>query len=301
MQNKFRILYAILAMILLFTACTPNKYELGSLMSKSELKFTIVPSASNPNNIILTSLTPSVTPLWTTPFGRSIRVKDTVNVAFPGVYTFKYGVESAGGYVQADSLLITINTVDRNAVSTALWTNLSGGYGNEKTWYLDLDAKGVSKIWDGPIFFYGTNDSWISVTDGVKVGGDSWNWNPSWSGNTWLCGAANFGSMTFNLKNGPYVQVDHTATSDGITMGGKQSGTYMLDEANHTLTLNDVSVIHPINYDTNTTKSWTGKFKIFSLTADKLQIAILRDPVISGQGACFLVYNFVSKSYYDLH
>jgi len=301
MKNKFRILYPILGLVLIFSACTPNTYELGTLMSKSELKFTVVPSASNPNNIILTSLTPNVTPLWTTPLGRSIRVKDTINVAFPGIYTFKYGVESAGGYVQADSLLVTISTIDRNAVSTPMWTNLSGGYGNEKTWYFDLDAKGTSKIWDGPIFFYGTNDSWLSVTDGVNVGGDSWNWSPSWSGNTWLCAAANFGSMTFNLKNGPFAQVDHTSTPDGIKMGGKQSGTYMLDETNHTITLNDVSVIHPISYDTNTTKSWTGKFKIFSLTPNKMQIAILRDPVISGQGACYLVFNFVSKAYYDAH
>jgi len=308
MKNKFRILYPILGLILLFSACSPNKYELGSLMSAGDLKFTVVPSASNPNNIILNSLTPNVTPLWTTPIGRSLRVKDTVNIAFPGVYTFKYGVESAGGYVQADSVLITINTLDQNAVSTPMWTNLSGGYGNQKTWYLDLNAAGVSKIWGGPISYYGTSDSWIDVTQGLPAGVsaitgtvDSWNWSPSWSGNTWLCAAVNFGSMTFNLKNGPYAQVDHTSTTDGITMGGQQTGTYMISEANHTLTLNNVSVLHPINYDNNTTKSWTGTFKIFSLTADKMQIAVLRDPVISGQGACYLTFNFVSKDYYDSH
>lgn len=301
MKNKFKILYPLLGMILLFSACTPDTYELGALANKSALKFTVAPSSTNPNNIVLTSLTPNVTPLWITPIGRSTRVNDTVNVAFPGVYTFKYGVESSGGFVQADSVLVTINTLDKNAVSGPMWTNLTGGYGNEKTWYLDLDASGKSKYWQGPLYFYGTNDSWLSVTDGVKVGGDSWNWSPSWSGNTWLCAATNFGSMTFNLKNGPYAQVDHTSTADGLTMGGQQSGTYMLDEVNHTITLTNVSVIHPINYHTNTTISWTGKFKIFSLTANAMQIAILRDPVISGQGADYDVLNFVSKDYYDTH
>ncbi|GET22321.1 hypothetical protein JCM18694_25670 [Prolixibacter denitrificans] len=301
MKNRFKILYTLLGLTLLFSACTPDNYELGALLSKSDLNFTIEPSSANPNDIVLTSLTPNVTPLWTTPFGRSIKVVDTINVAFPGDYTFKYGVESAGGYVQADSVQVSINTLDQNAVSGDMWTNISGGYGKEKTWYLDLDANGVSKIWAGPIYFYGTNDSWLSVTDGVAVGGDSWNWSPDWSGNQWLCAATDFGSMTFNLKDGPYVQVDHTSTPDGITMGGQQSGTYMLDTKNHTITLNDVTLIHPINYHTTLTKSWTGKFKIMALTADKMMIGVLRDPVISGQGACIQTLNFVSKAYYDSH
>jgi hypothetical protein len=301
MKNRFKILYPLLGVLLLLSACSPDTYELGALANKSALKFTVTPSSTNPNDIILTSLTPNVTPMWITPVGRSVRMKDTVNVAFPGIYTFKYGVESAGGFVQADSVLVTINTLDKNAVSSIMWTNLTGGYGNEKTWYLDLDANGKSKFWQGPLYFFGTNDSWLSVTDKVNVGGDSWNWSPDWAGNSWLCAATNFGSMTFNLKNGPFAQVDHTSTADGLTMGGKQTGTYMLDVVNHTITLTNVSVIHPINYHTNTTISWTGKFKIFSLTADAMQIAILRDPVISGQGADNDVFNFVSKAYYDAH
>lgn len=301
MKNKFKIVYIYLGLALLFLACKPNAYESGTLANKSALSFTIAPSSANPNDIVLTSLTPGLTPMWVTPFGRSTRVKDTINVAFPGTYKFVYGVESAGGFVQADTATVIITTLDKNAVSGAMWTNISGGYGNEKTWYLDLDANGKSKIWDGPYFYYGTNDSWLSVTKGIVVGGDSWNWSPAWAGNTWLCAATNFGSMTFNLKSGPFTTVDHTSTVNGIKMGGKQSGTYLIDSTNYTITLSGVSVLHPFELDANTTVSWTGKFKVLSLTPDKMQIGILRDPVISGQGACIISMNFVSKAYYDTH
>lgn len=304
MKNKFKILYTFLGFALLFAACTPKEYELGASLDKSALKFTIEPSAINSNEIVLTSSTPNATPLWVTPAGRSIRVKDTINLAFPGTYKIVYGAETAGGYVQADTSNLVISTTDptlSKKIHNPMWTNLTGGLGNEKTWYLDLDANGKSKYWTGPLYFYGTNDSWLSVTDGVKVGGDSWNWCPSWSGNTWLCSATNFGSMTFNLKQGFNAISDHTSTTDGLKMGGNQTGSYALDTINHTITLSSVTVIHPINYDTNTTKSWTGVFKIFSLTADAMQIAILRDPTISGQGADYDVLNFVSKDYYDAH
>jgi hypothetical protein len=300
MKNKFKILYAIFGLVFLFTACTPKEYELGALLDKSELSFTIVPSSENPNDIVLTSTTAHVTPMWITPYGRSTRVKDTVNIAFPGTYKFVYGVESAGGFVQADTTTITVNTVDENAVSGTMWVNLTGGYGKEKTWYLDLDANAKSKYWTGPMYYYGTNDSWLSVTDGVSVGGDSWNWKPTYSDNTWLMAAVDFGSMTFNLKNGPYVISNHTSTTNGVTMGGTQSGSYMLDETNYKITLTDVTLIHPIEYN-GKVKTWTGSFKIFSLTANSMQIAVLRDATLSGESACYYVYNFVSKDYYDTH
>src|SRR5690242_7993931 len=97
MKNNFKLLIAIIGTALLYSSCRPDKYELGPLANKADLKFTIAPSTKNPNDIVLTSLTPGLTPLWVTPYGQSIRVKDTINVPFPGTYKFVYGVESAGG------------------------------------------------------------------------------------------------------------------------------------------------------------------------------------------------------------
>ena len=118
MKIKIIILIAFLGSVLLFSSCTPNKYELGILVNKSTLKYAIAPSSANPNDIVLTSLTPNVTPMWVTPYGQSIRVKDTINIPFPGTYKFVYGVESAGGFVQADTATVIIDALDQNAVST---------------------------------------------------------------------------------------------------------------------------------------------------------------------------------------
>jgi len=302
-MKKIKILHSIFGLAMLFTACTPDTYELGRLLDKSELKFTITPLSSNPNELVLTSSTPNATPLWVTPAGRSIRVKDTINIAFPGTYKIVYGAETAGGYVQADTTTIVITTTDpdlQKKIHNPMWKNLTGGLSSEKTWYLDLDANGVSKYWTGPQYYYGTNDSWTSVTDGVSVGGDSWNWCPNYSQNTWLMAAVNFGSMTFNLKKGFNVSSDHTSTTNGLLMGGKQSGTYLIDTLSHTFTLSDATLIHPIEYN-GKVKTWSGTFKIFSLTANSMQVAVLRDPTLSGEGACYYVYNFVSKDYYDAH
>jgi hypothetical protein len=297
-MKKNRILYPLLGLSLLFAACTPNTYELAGLQTKSALSYKIAPSAQNANDIVLTSLTPNASPMWITPYVRKYDLKDTVNLPFPGTYKIIYGAELAGGLV-TDTASVVITTADPNLakkIHNPMWTNLTGGLGKAKTWYIDLDANAKSKIWLAPLSFYGTNDSWLSVTDGVNVGGDSWNWNPDYAGNTWLCAVTNFGSMTFDLKQGFNVTADHTSTPNGVIMGGVQSGTYELDTLKHSLTLTNATLIHPIEYQTNTkNKSWQGTFELFSLTADKMQVKWIR-----GDGQV-ITMNFVSKDYYDSH
>lgn len=264
MKNKFKILYVFLGLALLFTACTPTDYELGGLLDKSALKFSVTQDATDPNMIILKSLTPGATPQWITPLGRSIRVQDTVKIAFPGTYKFVYGVESAGGLVQADTLTMNITTTNLSYVNDPLWTLLCGGVGNEKTWYLDLNAAGVSKYFAGPEFFYGTYDSWETVTNGVKAptGADSWNWQPDYPGNSWLMAKGDYGSMTFGLKGSPSVVVDHKM----ISSLGIQNGTYFLDTKLHNLTLTNAGILHDSGSN-GIVLDW-GKIRVLSLTAN---------------------------------
>jgi hypothetical protein len=39
--------------------------------------------------------------------------------------------------------------------------------------------------------------------------------------------------------------------------------------------------------------------KVLSLTEKSMQIAILRDPALSGEGACLLTFNYVTESVYS--
>ena len=304
MKNKFKILFAFLGLALLFTACTPKDFELGALLDKSALKFSITPDSKDPNMIILKSLISGVTPQWVTPLGHSTRVQDTVKIAFPGTYKFVYGVESAGGLVQADTITINITTTNLSYVNDPLWTMLSGGVGNEKTWYLDLNAAGQCKYFAGPLFFYGTEDNWTSAAlyaagksaDAVKLAlglTDSWNYSPDLAGNSWVMSAADFGSMTFDLKGGAHATIHHLT----IPALGTQNGTYMLDQTAHTLKLNNASILHDAGRDINSTQ-W-GNCKVFSLTENTMQLAVLRDKSNTGDTPCLMVYNFISKSYSD--
>ncbi len=301
-MKKISKIFALFAIIsLMFASCSPETYDLGAIDVKSEdlvegIAFKIEHDATNPNIIYLTSLMDSkYTPLWSHPQGRSQKQTVTLKIPFPGTYEVKFGVETRGGAVYGEVATFTVDDFYSGFVDNELWTLISGGVGNEKTWYLDLDANGISRYFAGPLYFYGTDDSWETVTNGVKLpdGSDSWNWNPDWAGNTWLMNAADFGSMTFNLKNGANVVVEHKT----ISSRGTETGTYMLDVDEHTLRMNDASPLHDSGRD-NVVVDW-GNIKILSLTENTMQLGVLRDPALSGEGACLLVYNFISKDYYD--
>lgn len=282
---------AFVATVVLTTACQPDEYELGQVLSKSELKYEVVQDSDDPNAVIIKALNPGTQPYWITPMGRSTKLQDTVRIPFAGDYTFVYGVITRGGVVQADPLVVTITTNNLNYVSDPLWTLLTGGVGNEKVWYLDLNADGESRYFAGPLYFYGTDDSWATVTEGQTVEGDVWNWQPDWKGNSWLMAAGDYGSMTFSLKGNAVITVDHKM------LGRQESGTFFLDAAAKKLTITDASPLHDSNRDGHVV-NW-GDIKLMSLTENTMQLAVLRDKALSGEDPCLLVYNFISKDYYD--
>jgi hypothetical protein len=298
MKNILKISVAFLGLALLFTACTPAENELGPLMAKSALKFSITPSATDSNLIILKSLTPGVTPQWITPIGRSTRVQDSVKIAFPGTYKFIYGVESSGGIVQADTFTLVIRTTNLTYVNDPLWTMICGGVGQEKTWVLDIDAAGVSKYFTGPKFFEGSEESWNSHL--LRAGGmldpaiaaqlgatpaNIWEWAAAWSGNTWVMPAADYGTMTFDLKNNAaHVTVNHLT----IPALGTQNGTFLLDVTKHTLMLNNAVIIHNSGSEADA-KGGYGNANVLTLTENTMQLNI------PGSGS----YNFISKAYAD--
>jgi len=274
MKNNLKTVIAILGIALLYSSCTPDKYELGQLANKTDLKFTIKPSTANPNNIVLISLTPNATPFWVTPFGQSIRVKDTVNIPFPGTYKFVYGIESRGGLVQADTTSITITSLDQNAVNQPMWIALAGGYGKSKTWVLDLDAAGKSKYFDGPFYF----------------GGTGWEWDPKFSDIPWAgVSAGDYGTMTFDLIGDAHFSSDNK-------MFPEYSGTgkFMIYTATNELSTIGGQVLHD-KAQGGQVANWYAKMQIKTLDADHMQLIAKKDP------NNWLIYNYITKQYYDTH
>jgi hypothetical protein len=133
------------------------------------------------------------------------------------------------------------------------------------TWYIDLDADGKCYLWDGPMYFYGSDDNWKTVSDGDVTTGDSWCWAAAWGDISGWIGfsAQEFGAMTFSADGKVSV-----TDANGVT----KEGTYTVNEQNKTITLSGVEVLHVPGEYSNTTTN----LRILSLTDQKLQIAITR-------------------------
>lgn len=156
-----------------------------------------------------------------------------------------------------------------------------------KTWSIDLDANGKSYVWDGPLYYYGTEDSWNTVTNGYSLGEghDSWNWCPSYADNSWIATAMDHGTMTFNE--------DGTVTVNDKGNNVQYTGTFTVDTKEHTITLTGAKILHLENFDA-IVSNWSTELKVMSLSDDGLQIAALRDQ--SDEGPCLLVHNYVNTA-----
>ena len=301
-MKTFKIIFAFFLTSVLLTSCTPDEYSLGKALDPSEIDYEIIQDYNTDeggNTVILKFNTPGATPVWDYSTGRSTRAIDTIQFAFQGDYTIGLNAITPGGVVELEPVTITVTEDNLNYVNDPLWTNLTGGVGESKTWLLDLDEEGSSTYFLGPLYFYGTDNAWLEgggewdggATGCYEEGGDCWNWSPEWTGNTWLMPAGDYGSMTFSLEGGPYVTVDHQM----LPNLGEQSGTFFLDKDNHTLTLTDASILHNEGVD-ECAINW-GDAKIFSLTENTMQLGVLRPDGCNNEGPAMLVYNFITKEY----
>lgn len=149
-----------------------------------------------------------------------------------------------------------------------------------KTWEIDLTDNGEHKVFPGPTYFYGTDDSWATVTNNEPIVGNSWSWEADFAGNSWAVGgdAKNCrGSITFN-EDGT-VNVKHI-TADGVET--EENGTYTIDETRKTITLNGAMVLAPANFTADYVNSLTADIRILSLTEGALQLGVIRtnDPAL---------------------
>ena len=299
-MKLFHKIYSVLAALTIvfgMAACSPDDCTLGDTgLTKADLNegkgFTITHDESNPNIVTLKSLLPSnYQVLWDEPQGRVQGSEVTLKIPFAGTYACRMGVESRGGIVYGDSTTFTVDNFCADFVNDPLWKYITGGVGSKKRWYIDLDSKAVCRYFVGPLYFYGTDDSWESVTNGETVSGDSWSWCADFAGNgSWMfpsTGAYDWGYMDFDLNNGANVEV-YDAHNNKVS-----KGTFMLDTDNHTMKMTDAALLHDPDHDALVT-NW-GSMKVLSLTEDHMQLGVVRDN--STEGPCLLVYNFISEDY----
>jgi hypothetical protein len=194
---------------------------------------------------------------------------------------------------------IKVTQDNLNYVNDPLWTLLTGGVGNEKTWYLDANANGDKKFFTSPIYFAGMDNAYGSLApDGKSVvwsqvctvpnGSNCWTYAPNYTSDTWAADKRDYGFMTFSLKGGPFLKTDHK----GVANVGAESGTFFLDVNTLALTTSNATPLH-VSYTPNDAVgmfSW----RILSLNENTLQLAVKHK-----SKAEYQVLNFISKSYSD--
>lgn len=307
--NKI-FLFLFIGTMMLLASCSPDEYALGNTDVKpgdlvEGIAYKIEHDAANPNIVYLKSLMGSkYTPLWSHPQGRSQEQTVTLKMPFAGTYNVVFGVETRGGVVYGDTATFKIDDMYAEFVSDPMWTKVAGGAGKSKTWYLDLDADATSRYFLGPIYFFTNTYTWDNLHNAAgdnyldadawdatkaitpnlsETGTATWYWLADYPGNSWMCDAADFGSMTFDLIGGANITVDQEAY--GL---GKSTGSYMLDVDKHTITFSDAYPVHDSNRDAEM-KAAT-EFRILYLTDDAMQIMVVPS------GVC---YNYISKEYKD--
>jgi hypothetical protein len=318
---NLKYIYSLLTSLLMltaFSACSPDDYDLAAKdVNASDLiegiAFHVTADAQNPNIIHLTvdDKYSKYAVAWETPQGRSTERSVDLKIAFPGTYDVKLGVSTRGGYVWSDAYQFSIADMCSEFISDELWTMLTNGGGNSKTWVLDLDATGKSVKFGCPIWFFESFYTWDMLHNAAGdnyIDGDPWDassaidpsqagawyWCPEFSGNEWTTrdgdddptnGMYDFGTMTFDLIGGANMTVDQTSYGkDGY---GVTQGVFNMDTDKHILTVSGVYPLHPTTYDKQVKACKT--YQILYLTKDFLQL-------MDDNGTC---YNYVEKEYYD--
>ena len=291
MKLKSSIYIFVASVLMLFSACTPEQYDLGAMDVTPDdlvegLAYTITHDSDNPNIVYLESkMGDSYTALWEHPQGRSQDKKITLKIPFEGVYSVTFGVQTRGGVVYGEPTTFTIHDFYAGFVTNELWTLLTGGVGTSKTWIPDNGK-------------YGLAPGELSYAD--PSGTVEWNnWSPNWepaAGFTMAAGDNPIweSSMTFDLINGANVSIDDRS-SGGV---GEKKGSFMLNTDAHTITFTDVDLLHTAGWS-HMTSNWKKDLKILTMTENQLRIGILRQKDTSGEDPWWVIWNYVNKEYAD--
>ena len=298
MKLNYYIYSLIAGVLLMFSACTPDEYEMGSKAFAPEdlvegVAYSVTHDANNPNIVYLKSLLgPEYTPLWEHPQGRSQEAEVTLKMPFEGTYEVTFGVETRGGVVYGAPTTFTIDDFCADFVTGEMWDFLAGGSGNSKTWIPDNGSYGLQQG------FYTCFDPSTTYVDMVQ-NGSKWTtssktwWEPS-NADAGVTEDDLMASMTFSLQGSAGLSV--TTYKDGVAT--TKEGMFSMNTDNHTISAIDVDFAHGAWADGKAV-DFRNNFQILVLTENQLMIGNYRDEAMSGEGRCVYCWNFVSKEYAD--
>ena len=175
MKRIINLLSLVIFLALSITSCNDDDVKLDVIdVDPSDLvegiAFSVTPDASNPNIIHLESKMDSkYTPLWEHPQGRSQKDKVTLRIPFDGTYSVTFGVMTRGGVVYGEPYDFKINSFCADFVNDELWTNLTGGVGESKTWIYNNGEYGLDA---------GGEMAYADPSTTVEWGNFGFNWDP---------------------------------------------------------------------------------------------------------------------------
>lgn len=303
MKSIKTILYTLLGATFLTTSCQDDDHSLGATLDKSQLQYEIKQAYdidAGGNTIIMRNTTPGVLTLWDFGSGTSTQAIDTLRFPFKGSYTVKLSVLSGGGVTVVDPVTLEVTEDNFAYVNDPLWALLTGGVNHRKEWVLDEQAK----LFNGPMAFYGTDNGWLlggfpwgtSAAGCYEKGGDCWNWGPDLGfiyGGTMTQAA--YGVMSFDLIDGAHFH----ATK--LVEDTEENGSFTIREADKILVVNGGSILRdykPAKNGVVGISDWSN-YRILSLTDSTMQLGVIRDRDVDGEGPCMLSYNFLSKEWAD--
>lgn len=299
MKVQYYIYSLIAAVMIMFTACSPDDYSMGAKeLSSADLQegiaFTVAADGTNPNLIHLKSLLNGYTVVWNHPgvgLGHSTGSDVDLQIAFPGTYYVQYGVETSGGVVYSDSVKVSVANFCADFVSSEKWTLLSGGPGKSKTWVPDNGNYGMKQG------FYSCFEPSATAADmthdeGMNnwyAKGKTW-WEPS-NSDVGITADDLKQIMKFSLENGANITVTDAS-------GKATTGSFAFDETTTALNAEGVEFAHGA-WANGKSLSFSKNFIVLYVSENQLMIANHRDPGLSGEGDCLYCWNFVSKEYAD--
>ena len=301
MNLKSYIYSLIASVVVLFSACSPDDFDLGKKTYVADdlvqgIAFTVTPDAQDPNTIHLQSLVTGVTPLWETPQGRSQDATMDIELPFSGDYEVTFGVMTPAGPVYGAPYKFTVTSNNFNMLSDEKWANLAGGVGKTRKW-VPMDGNyGIGQC-TSPMMYLSPTDVRNDGSNSADLifGGANWmpNWDPGFQ--SWLIPADDpymDSYMTFGLDatNGCTAEVFRNDANGGTLMKGKFN-LNLSDSKRPTITFDGCYSLHNAGSD-ELCANYTMNLKIIELTPYLLQIATMRT---NSEGPWWIVWNFISE------